>query len=260
MRGTMAYTRRQFLAQTTVAGLVGWHRLHAQAPQAVPIPGVDVGEAIKSFALRNVTVIDCTGKPAQPGMTVVTAGNRIESIEPPASARIGADVQTVDANGKFLIPGLWDMHVHRWPDDSGAVSPLYIANGVTGIRTMGVSRFDSQQFLNFREEVKAGKRLGPRMVVASQSFMDGTVPLQPEQGRIGVREARQDGVDFIKVHDTLSKESYFSIADEAVKLGMPLVGHVPNVELTLDVTRPCRFFDPPVSELTRIRRTLMPSV
>ena len=126
------------------------------------------------------------------------------------------------------------MHVHRWPDDAGPVSPLYIANGVTGIRTMGVSRSDSQQFLKFRAELKAGNRLGPRMMVASRSFMNGNVPLQPDEARMGVREAVQDGADFIKVHDTLSNETYFAIADEAVKLGIPFVGHVPNVDLSVD--------------------------
>ena len=104
-------TRRQFLAQATAASLVGW-RLHAQAAQLGSIPGPEVGEVTTSLALRNVTVIDCTGKPAQPSMTVMIVDNRIQSVQPTSGEKLTGDVRTTDASGKFLIPGLWDMHTH----------------------------------------------------------------------------------------------------------------------------------------------------
>ena len=100
----------------------------------------------------------------------------------------------------------------------------------------GGGRGISQQFVKLRTEIRDGKRLGPRMVVASQSLMDVQKPLEPEDGRLAVRNAIQDGADFIKVHNTLSKETYFAIVEESKKLGVPLVGHVPNyVDLSIDV-------------------------
>jgi imidazolonepropionase-like amidohydrolase len=211
-----AGTRRQFVVRGIAAG-VAIGALRGQTPQPVPIPGLEVGEPTRPLVLRNVTIIDVTGQPAMPGMTVVITGNTIKSV---GRTSAPSGVPTVDATGKFLIPGLWDMHVHE-------INPLFIANGVVGARTMGGSRFAVREFLKRRAEVAEGKSLGPRLVVASQ-ILDGNAVRNPAQGIAAVRDAVHEGADFIKVYDGLSPESYFAVADEAKKSKVPLAGHAPN--------------------------------
>ena len=88
----------------------------------------------KSLILTHVTVIDATGSPAKLDMTVLIRDHRIIAIDR-TSALSPNDTEVVDATGKFLVPGLWDMHVHTGRGD--VFFPLYIANGVTGVRDMG---------------------------------------------------------------------------------------------------------------------------
>jgi imidazolonepropionase-like amidohydrolase len=240
-------TRRQFLAQATTASLLGWRGVGAQTPRSILVPGLEVGELTTSFALRNVTVIDGTGRPNQPGMVVVIANNRIQSMGPVASVALNPNVTVVDAGGKFLIPGLWDMHAHSWPGVGSLGNPLQlgmgvdltsqfavcIGNGVTGIRTMGGDRWIVQQFAKLRSEITEGKRLGPRLAVASQTLSRQAAP-DATQGRSAVRTAIADGAEFIKVHNGLSRDTYFAIVDEAKKLKLTVVGHAPGPDLLID--------------------------
>jgi imidazolonepropionase-like amidohydrolase len=213
-------TRRNFVVRGIAAG-AAIRALCGQTPQLMPIPGLESGEPTRSLALRNVSVIDATGQPAMPGMTVVITGNKIQSIGRTAAP---SGVPTIDGSGKCLIPGLWDMHIH---DTEGKINPLFIPNGVLGVRTMGGTRFVAREFLKRRAEVAEGKVLGPRLVVASQTLY-GSLARNPEEGRTAVSDAINEGADFIKVYDGLSPESYFAIADEAKKLKVPFVGHAPT--------------------------------
>jgi len=122
------------------------------------------------LVFTHVTVIDATGAEAKPDMTVVIRDGRIAElgrsgmIRPPKGARV------VDATGKFLIPGLWDMHVHEWNKE--AFFPLFIANGVTGVRDM----FSPLPPINqWRAEVAAGTTIGPH-IVAAGIIVDGPNP------------------------------------------------------------------------------------
>lgn len=144
---------------------------------------------------------------------------------PSGAMKHAPTVQVNDASGKFLIPGLWDMHTHPHEE----ISPLFVANGVTGVRIMGGAAITGglPEFVRRRVEIAEGKRLGPRLIVASPTLY-GYVVHHPEEGRTAVRDAIQKGADFIKVYDNLSADSYYAIADEANKLGVPFVGHVPN--------------------------------
>jgi imidazolonepropionase-like amidohydrolase len=165
-------------------------------------------------------------------MTLVTAGDRIRAIQPDASARLAADVQTVDARGKFLIPGLWDMHAHTWFSDG--VSPLFIPNGVTGVRMMGSFGGDDE-IRKSREEIAAGKRIGPRVKMTGRRLTTKPVVVRDEEdARRKVREAVQAGDDFIKIYDPLPRQLYFAIADESRKLRIPFAGHVPQPEVTAE--------------------------
>ena len=134
----------------------------------------------------------------------------------------------VDATGKFLIPGLWDMHVHMDAEES---LPLYIANGVTGVRVM----FGAARHHQWRKAIEEGTLLGPRMVIASpivdgpRPFWSGSISVANEaQARQAVTTAKQGGADFIKVYSYLPRDLYFDIADESKKQGIPFEGHVPN--------------------------------
>jgi len=182
----------------------------------------------RALVLTHITVIDATGAPARPDSTVVITGDRITALGKAGEVRPPRGAQVVDATGKFLIPGLWDMHVHWYNPD---FLPLFIANGVTGIRVMWGSPLHHQ----WRQEIERGELLGPRMLIASP-VVDGPVPIWPgsisvgdaAEGRQLVSRMKQDGADFIKVYNRIPREAYFAIADEAKKLGMPFAGHVPD--------------------------------
>jgi imidazolonepropionase-like amidohydrolase len=175
----------------------------------------------------HATVIDATGAPAQPDVTVVITGDRITATGKSAEVSLPANAHIVDATGKFLIPGLWDMHVHWYAKD---YLPLFLANGITGIRIM----WGMPEHHEWRKEMEQGSLLCPRLFIAS-AIVDGPKPYWPgsdmagneAEGRQAVKKAMQDGADFVKVYSFLPREAYFAIADEAKKQGIPFEGHVP---------------------------------
>jgi hypothetical protein len=151
--------------------------------------------------------------------------------------QIPKGAKIVDAAGKFLIPGLWDMHVHTifgdWiPKDEKIILPLFVANGVTGVRDMGS---DLGAVKEWRSQIAAGKLLGPRMIVAGP-MLDGPTPRFPSSapvsdaasGHKAVDDLKKAGVDFIKIQSLVPREGYFAAASEANKLGITFVGHVPD--------------------------------
>jgi predicted amidohydrolase YtcJ len=113
-------------------------------------------------AITHVTVIDCTGATARPNSTVAVTGGLISAIGPSGTVTIPAGARVVDATGKFLIPGLWDMHGHLTDATEGAF-PLLIMNGVTGERDMGG---DLAQIDRWRSEINNGTRVGPHIIRA----------------------------------------------------------------------------------------------
>lgn len=183
------------------------------------------------IVFTHVTVIDMTGALPKSDMTVVVVGNRIFALGKTGKVRIPKPAMVVAGSGKFLIPGLWDMHVHLEISGKEASLPLYIANGVTGVRDMGG---DVDSINLWRRQSKVGSLLAPR-IVAAGPILDGKTPGFPlrvtvenaAEARTAVDSLKKRGADFIKVHNLLSREAYFAIADEAKKLGVPFAGHVP---------------------------------
>jgi imidazolonepropionase-like amidohydrolase len=181
--------------------------------------------APKPLAITQVTVIDTTGGPSMADMTVIVTGDRITALGKAKEAAVPKDATVIDGKGKFLIPGLWDMHVH------GINPDLLLSNGVTGVRLM----WGGPRILEIRGEFDKGTPLGPRVVTCGNIF-DGPRPVRDAtlkiataaEGRQAVRDSKKDGYDFIKVYSLLHREPFLAIVDEAKKQGLPVAGHVPE--------------------------------
>jgi imidazolonepropionase-like amidohydrolase len=169
-------------------------------------------------------------------MTVVITGDRIAEIGETAKVPIPKVAQVVDGKGKFLIPGLWDMHAHPFLIPHILSPELFfnmcLANGVTGLRDPS-GPLDLQ--LKWKRAIQGGKQLGPRMFVAGP-IVDGPIPMwptmaiavaNPAEARSAVVSLKKRGADFIKVYDLVSREAYFAIVDEARKENIPMAGHIP---------------------------------
>lgn len=191
-----------------------------------------VNDKIKGdLLIKNVHVIDVKTGRINQSMDVVICSDKIcKIIKNKKNNKIDV-LQTIDGTGKFLIPGLWDMHTHTWANYKDFF-PLQLANGVTGIREM-FGNLD--EIKKIKAGIKDGSIEGP-MIVSSGAIIDGKPPTwgtsdvaeTPEQGREFVRNQKAKGAEFIKVYFNLKKEVYLAIADEAKKLNLPLAGHLPN--------------------------------
>jgi imidazolonepropionase-like amidohydrolase len=181
----------------------------------------------RTIAFTNVTVIDGTGAPPRRAATVVVRGDRIADVTT-AGAASGADV--IDGTGRFMIPGLWDMHVHL-TNTTELAGPAFIANGVTGVRDCG-GELEVIDWIRHRFE--SGTIAGPRVFRAGP-FVDGLKPGVAdrivigtgEEGRRVVTFLKPRGIDFIKVHNGAAAEAYFAMLAEARRQGIPVVGHIP---------------------------------
>ena len=170
-----------------------------------------VASNAQDIAFTHVTVIDGTNAQPRVDRTVVIRGNRIIAEGPAASTAVPANSRTIDGRGKFLIPGLWDMHVHLAMPGGKDVLPLYIANGVTGVRDMAG---EWPTLTAWRRDVSNGSVIGPRIVASGPYLEGGDVPIPHI---------------LIKVHGQLTRESYFAIARAARAKGIPFAGHVSRV-------------------------------
>lgn len=194
--------------------------------------------------IDNVTIVDVTNGRLQPRQTIVIEGKRIARIAPASPATRAA--ATLDGTGMFVIPGLWDMHIHafftndtaRFHSTSEVMLPLFVVNGVTGVRDLG-SNLDAT--LATRDSIAAHQLIGPRMLV-SGPMLDGPTTryaaaikvATPDDARAAVRMLKERGVDMIKTQSLIPKDAYFALADEATRIGIPFEGHVPNAITALE--------------------------
>jgi hypothetical protein len=187
-------------------------------------------------AFTHVTVVDVVEGRLVRDQVVRIAGKRIVEVKPAAGANIPKGTRVVDAKGKFLIPGLWDMHTHLLggipPGCPEVTFPLTVAHGVTGIRE--VASFLDLLFA-WREEVESGRMVGPR-IVGTDRLIDGMPPIvpgiatvvkTPYDARLTVDIMSQRGADFVKAYENLSRDAFFALVDQAKKDGLPVVAHVP---------------------------------
>jgi imidazolonepropionase-like amidohydrolase len=185
-----------------------------------------------TLAFTHVTVIDGADSTPRRDQTVVVNGNRIVMIGPSRAVRVPAGARVVEGRGKFLIPGLWDMHVHTAVVFGREVLPLYIANGVTGVRDMAG---EWATLTALREDIARGRIVGPRIIASGPYLEGGDIPIPhilartPDEARAGVDSLVRMGVDFVKVHGQLTRDTYFAIARRARERGIAFAGHVPRV-------------------------------
>ena len=180
-----------------------------------------------AVAIRHADLFDAVSATVKPGMTVVVQGNRIVSVAPDASAVVPSGAETIDATGRTLMPGMWDMHVHL-SDDDGL---FHIAAGVTSVRDMAN---DMDESLLRQKRFADGSLIGPRLLLAG--FIDGPGPFAgptkvlvdtPDSARNVVRRYKRNGYVQIKIYSSVKPELVPVIIDEAHKNGLRVSGHIP---------------------------------
>lgn len=234
---TSSHSRRAYRSLLVLA-LLGFHGPTAR------------GAAPGQIAFTHATVIDATGAPPARDATVVVVGARITAVGPSGRVTVPKGARVIDATGKYLIPGLWDMHVHVFShevhpgtDLSAWAFPLFVANGVTGVRDMWTDPQDMIVVRRWNAALDAGRLVGPR-VEWSSSIVDGEpgrsskvlIVRTPDEGRRAVRDQQVAGARFIKVYSDLKRDVFMAIADESRKRHIPFAGHVPAAVNAFDAS------------------------
>lgn len=195
--------------------------------------------AAQSIAITNAAIIDPSAATPVTVAAIVVRNGRITAVGP--NVIVPPDARVIDARGKFVVPGLWDMHAHL-----AALTPIgraperFVGHGVLNLRDMGGYL---EQLLPLRAEVRAGRRTGPEIVLAGPTLnSEQPAPFHRKvttaaEARAAVRELQAAGVDFIKIHRATSREAFDAIADQTRRAGLPLSGHVPLVMSWTDAAR-----------------------
>jgi len=193
------------------------------------------GPSSQTLVFTNVNVVDTRNGRILPGMTVVVKNGQIQGV-----ARFGLitetrNVRVINATGQYMIPGLWDMDVHTadlsaaW--DEKIIYPLYVANGVTGVRDMGG---DPYLLERRQQRIEDGTLLGPHILFANQFLSGGeitsrTVTLNnPADAPEAVAKLKKRGVNLVMVRADISRDSYLAFAKEAAKLKIRFEGPAPD--------------------------------
>src|SRR6266852_1965319 len=189
----------------------------------------------QTLVFTNVNVVDTRDGRILPEMTVVVRSGRIQGVAKVGLIAENHNVRMINAAGKYMIPGLWDMDVHTasasaaW--DERIIYPLYVANGVTGVRDMGG---DPDLLEQRRQQVEDGALPGPHILFAGPFLSGGKSDTQtvavnnPAEAREAVAKLKQRGVNLLTIRPDISRDSYFALADEAAKLKIQFDGPVPD--------------------------------
>ena len=178
-------------------------------------------------AFVHVTVVPMDRERVLRNWTVVVADGRIRNLGPSSAIKVPKDATLIDGRGKYLMPGLADMHAHTWEEEE---LPLFLANGVTTIRNM----FGGPIHLRWKERIAAGDLVSPTIYTAGP-IIDGNPPIWPgpvvenrTQAREIVTRQHTAGYDFLKVYSRLSPEAYDAVIQEGTAQGLSVSGHVPD--------------------------------
>jgi imidazolonepropionase-like amidohydrolase len=207
----------------TFVGLAGSDGMAALADISKGISG----SRAEKIALVGGTLIDGTGREPVPDSVVLIEKGRIVDAGPKSRVKIPGGTQKIDARGKTILPGLWDMHAHFEQVEWG---PIYLAAGATTVRDCG----NEFEFITaVRDAVANGRGLGPRLLLAG--IVDGTGPSAigvarvdtPAQAKMWTDKYHDAGFQQMKIYSSVKLEELKDVADEAHRLGMTVTGHVP---------------------------------
>ena len=206
---------------------------------------VSTAHAQTVLAIRNVTVVPATGGPSIPSATVLIRADRIAVVGPANRVEVPAGARIVDGTGRFLMPGLIDMHVHLSKTRASSLG-LFVANGVTTVRDMGG---DYDEMVRWRRDVVDGTRIGPRILMPGPILespaniarmrkdpaSERVEPFEkmriavgsPDDARATVARLAALEIDFMKIRTVHDRATYLALNEAANAHGIPLVGHVP---------------------------------
>ena len=177
-------------------------------------------------AFVDVTVVPMDRERVIEHQTVIVRDGRIASISPAATTRVPADAQRIDGRGRFLMPGLAEMHGHV-PAQSGpfaeATMLMFVANGITTVRGMQGSPYH----LELRDAISRGELLGPTFYAAGPQ-LDARRAATPAAAVAAVLEQKAAGFDLLKIQEGVGREAYDSIVATARRVGIPFGGHIPD--------------------------------
>jgi len=181
----------------------------------------------EKFILTNVNIIDVQNDSIKANQSIVVENNRITRITSRDSILNDSNYKIIDGNNKYAMPGLWDMHSHLALQVAPqTVMPLHIANGITNIRDMqGVVRINKERKL-WREQIKSGELLGPRIIGFADEIVGDNYD-ERDVTKVVNRSVKEQGT-FIKIYSNILSERYFKLAKEAKKQGVDFAGHYPN--------------------------------
>lgn len=209
--------------------------------------GLSGAQEAGPIVIEDVTVIDVDLGEHAENQTVVVSGNRIASVRPASGADAPPGARVLDGRGKFLIPGLWEMHAHAFEhygidyDFSMDMYKLFLAHGVTGVRDMG----------SYLGQLLAGKRriasenLPAPRIVASGPFLETAQARRfgpehmiytPEEARSAVDSLVAGGIDFLKIHNGLTSDVYYAAVEQARRHHLVFSGHVPQSITIMDAS------------------------
>jgi imidazolonepropionase-like amidohydrolase len=189
------------------------------------------GIAQTTTVFLNATLIPMDSDRVQPGMDVMVEGGRIVSIKPHGSETAPAGALIIDASGKYILPGLAEMHGHVPPTQGGNLPAryvedvlfLYLAGGITTVR--GMLGYPNQ--LDLKKRINRGELIGPNLYLAGPSFSGNTVN-SPDEATNRVKQQATEGWDLLKIHPGLTLDEYTAMAKTANELGIPFAGHIPE--------------------------------
>lgn len=187
----------------------------------------EVSQNNKTTVFVNVSVVPMDSERVLENQTVIVRDGRISEVGAANVIKVPADAEKVDGRGKFLIPGLADMHAHlqtgagTLDDAAGQQLQLFLMNGVTTVRNM----IGKPEHLALRDKINSGALIGPRIFTAGAPMIVNFIPT-PEAAVKAVTDQKNAGYDLIKVHEGISPETYAAIVETANKVGIPFAGHV----------------------------------
>ena len=211
-------------ALPTLVARAGSDEMAALAEISKQFQGRNAGK----LAFKGATLIDGTGRAPIPNAVVVVDGDRIVAAGPAKKIRIPKDATVVDAKGRTILPGLWDMHAHFEQVEWG---PIYLAAGVTTVRDCG----NEFEFITaVRDALRDGHGLGPRLLLAG--VVDGSAPSaigvqrvdNPRQAEEWVRRYHDAGFKQMKIYSSMTRDNVAAVAAAAHRLGMTVTGHIPE--------------------------------